>query len=100
MCPLPGVCQLDLLVMTAPRNERGQNVFATSSGSRDKTGRMWPNLELSERVQNTREYVLRQFWQIFVEDRLLLRDATLTHTHVQPKLVFSCATAVMDEIEG
>ena len=44
-----------------------------------KAGRMWPNLEPSERAQNTREY------QTFVEDRLGLGGAVLhihIHTHI------------------
>ena len=59
-----------------------------------KTGRTWPNLEPSERAKNTREYVLRQFWQTFVDDRLDLGNAT------QTKSVFFYAMAVMDKIEG
>ena len=56
-----------------------------------KTGRAWPNLEPSERAPNTREYVLREFWQTFV-DRLVLGFATHTNkVH---------AVAVMDKIEG
>ena len=47
-----------------------------------KTGRTWPNLEPSEKAKNTMEYVLRKFWQTFVEDRLVLDDAH-THTHKQ-----------------
>ena len=44
-----------------------------------KTGRTWPNPELSERDKNAREYVLTQFWQTFVEDRLVLGNATHTY---------------------
>ena len=43
---------------------------------------------------------MRQFGQTVVEDRLVLRDATHTHAHAEPKSVFSYATAVMDKIEG
>ena len=65
-----------------------------------KTERTWPNLEPSERAQNVAEYVLRQFWQTFIKDRLVLRNATQTQTRTQPKSVFSCAMAVVDKIEG
>ena len=34
-----------------------------------KTGRISPNAESSERAKNSREYVLKQFWQAFVEDK-------------------------------
>ena len=44
--------------------------------------------------------MLREFWQIFVEDRLVRREAIHTHTHAQSKSVFSYAMAVMDKIEG
>ena len=49
----------------------------------EKTRRTWPNLEPSERARITREYVLSQFWQTFVVDRLDLGSA------IQPKIVFS-----------
>ena len=67
-----------------------------------KTVRMWPNLEPSERAQNTREYVLRQFWQTFVEDRLGLGGAVLhIHTHMHNQNPCSSyAMAVMDKSEG
>ena len=64
------------------------------------TGSTWPNPESSNRAKNTREYVLREFWQIFVEDRLVRREAIHAHTNAQPKSVFSYATAVIDKNEG
>ena len=42
----------------------------------------------------TREHVLRQFWQSFVDDRLNLEKA------IQTKADFSYAIAVMDKIGG
>ena len=41
---------------------------------------MTPNLEPSERAQITREYVLRRFWQTFVDDRFDLVHATQTNS--------------------
>ena len=57
----------------------------------DKTGRVWPNAELSERAKFTRECVLRQFWQSFVED---MENAIRTNDEL------SCAIALMDKIGG
>ena len=64
------------------------------------TGRTWPNPESSNRAKYTREHVLSEFWQIFVEDKLVLRETTHTHAHAQPKSAFSHAIAVVDKIEG
>ena len=33
------------------------------------TGRTWPNTVSSNRVKLSREHVLTEFWQVFVEDR-------------------------------
>ena len=33
----------------------------------EKTGRSWPNAELSARAKFAREYVVKQFWTSFVE---------------------------------
>ena len=60
----------------------------------EKTGSIWPNAELSERGKYTREHVLRQCWQSFVDDRLNLEKA------IQTKAEFSFAIAVMDKIGG
>ena len=35
----------------------------------EKTGRVWPNAELSARAKVTREFVLKQFWLSFVGDK-------------------------------
>ena len=64
------------------------------------TRRTWPNYERSKRTWHTREYVLNEFWQIFVDDRPVHRDAINFHANVQPKAVFSYAMAVMDKISG
>ena len=60
----------------------------------EKICRVWPNVELSERAKCTREYVLRQFRQSFVENGFDLVNA------IQTKTLFSSAIAVMDKIGG
>ena len=60
----------------------------------EKIGRVWPNAELTERAKCTRKFVLKQFWQSFVEDRFYLENA------IQTKTLFSSAIAVMDKIGG
>ena len=64
------------------------------------TGRIWPNYEWSKRAWHTRDYVLNEFCQIFVDDRHVHRDAINIHANVQSKAVFSYAMAVMDKICG
>ena len=44
----------------------------------ERIGRVWPNAELSERAKCTREYVFRQFWQPFVDDKFDLENAIQT----------------------
>ena len=48
----------------------------------EKMGRTWQNAGLSERAKFTREYVLRQFWQSFVEDTFDLEHAIQTKSRV------------------
>ena len=60
----------------------------------EKIGRLWQNPELSERAKCAREYVLRQFWQSFVDDRFDLKNVS------QTKADFSYAIAVVDTIGG
>ena len=55
---------------------------ATKTQFDEKTWRTWPNPEQSETARFTREYVLRQFWQTFLDDRFDLKNAT------QPNAVF------------
>ena len=40
---------------------------------------------------------MNEYWQIIVDDRLVLRDAINSHANDQPKAVFSCAMTVMDK---
>ena len=47
-----------------------------------------------------REYALREFGEIFVDDRPFCRDACFKHANVQSKAVFSYAMRVMDKICG
>ena len=44
----------------------------------EETGRQWPNAEFSQKANCTREYVLRQFWHSFVDDRLDLENTIQT----------------------
>ena len=60
----------------------------------EKTGRVWPNAESSERGKYTKEYVLRQSWKSFVDDKFDLENV------IQKEAEFSCAIAVMDKIGG
>ena len=60
----------------------------------EKTGRTWPNPELTERARFTREYVVRKIWQTFVDDRFDLENA------IQTNAEFSYAMTVMDKIGG
>ena len=60
----------------------------------EKTGRIWPNVTMSSRAKFTREYVVKQFWVCFVEDKFDLDNA------IQTKAEFSHATAAMDRIGG
>ena len=47
-----------------------------------------------------REYALREFWEIFVDDGPFFRDTCFKHANVQPKAGFSNAMAIMDGIYG
>ena len=49
------------------------------------TGRKWTSYEWSQESWHAREYILNEYWQIFVDDRPVPRDVTNT----QPKAVFS-----------
>ena len=64
------------------------------------TGRTWTSYGWSQETWRAREYALTEYWQIFVDDKLVPRDAINSHANVQPKAVFSCAMTVMDKICG
>ena len=56
--------------------------------------------EYSPRTMQLREYALREFWEIFVDDRPFCLDACFRHANVRSKSVFSYAMTIMDEIYG
>ena len=47
-----------------------------------------------------REYTLKEFWEIFVDDRPFGADAMFRHGNVQSKAVLSYAMTMMDKING
>ena len=61
---------------------------------------IWTRYGWSQGAWHAREYVLNEYWQIFVGDRPVSRDAINSHAHVQSKAVFSYAMTVMDKIGG
>ena len=64
-------------------------------GKKDKmevaTGGTWTDREGDPRTLQLREYLLRELWAIFVDDRPLHSDSLHKHAHVQSKAVFSYA---------
>ena len=60
----------------------------------------WTEFEYSPRMVQSREDALREFWEIFVDDRPLCLDACSKHANVQSEPVFSHAMTIMDEIYG
>ena len=64
------------------------------------TGRTWTSYELSCGAWHGRERILNEYWQIFVDDRPVPRDATDLQANVQPKAVFSYDMTVMEKICG
>ena len=52
------------------------------------------------RPPQLREYALREFWEIIVDDRRFYRDSSCKPAHVQPKADFFFAMTVMDKICG
>ena len=60
----------------------------------------WTEFEYSPRMVQLREHALREFWEMFVDDRQFCRDAWSKHAKVQSKAVFSHAMTIMDEIYG
>ena len=64
------------------------------------TGGTWTKHEWGPRTLPLREYVLREFWAICVDDRSLYSDAINKHANVQSKAVSSYAMTMMDKICG
>ena len=51
--------------------------------------RSWTENENNTRTMHLREYTLREFWEIFVDDGPFGADAFFGHVNVQSKAVFS-----------
>ena len=67
----------------------------------EKTSRRaWAEYEHSPRAMQLREYTLKEFWEIFVDDRPFGADAMFRQVYVQSKAVFSHAMTMMDKIRG
>ena len=60
----------------------------------------WTENENTPRAVQLRQYTLKEFWEIFVDDGPSGADAFFRHVNVQPKAVFSCAMTLMDKIQG
>ena len=60
----------------------------------------WTENENSTGSMQLREYTLREFWEIFVDDRPFGADALFKHVNVQSKTVFAYAMTLMDKIRG
>ena len=64
------------------------------------TSRTWTSYEWCCGAWHAREHILNEYRQIFVDDRLVPRDASDLQATAQPKAVFSYAMTVMDKIHG
>ena len=64
------------------------------------TGGPWTEFECRSSPLQLREYALREFWRILVDDRPFCRDARFKHANVQSEAFFSHAVTVMDKICG
>ena len=60
----------------------------------------WTESEWGPRTLQLREYLMREFWAIFLDDRPFHCGSLYWHANVQPKTVFSCSMTVMDKIHG
>ena len=60
--------------------------------------RTWTEREWGPRTLQLREYPLREFWAIFVDDGPCHSDTFYEHANVQSKAVFSYGVTVMDRI--
>ena len=56
--------------------------------------------EHNPRTNQLREYALKEFWDIFVDDSLFGEDALLKQVNVHSKAVFSYAMTLTDKIQG
>ena len=64
------------------------------------TGRTWTSYEWSRCAWLSIEHLQKEYWQTFVDDNLLPRDATDLQATAQPKAVLSHSITVMDKICG
>ena len=62
--------------------------------------RAWAENEYFPRAMQLREYTLKEFWEIFVDDRPFGADAIFRQVNVQSKAAFSFAMTLMDKIRG
>ena len=62
--------------------------------------RSWTELDNSPRAVQLREYLLKEVWEIFVDDRPFCREACFEHANVQLETVLSFAMAILDAISG
>ena len=61
----------------------------------------WTPYEHNPRAMQLRDYTLKEFWEIFVDDRPFGAEAINRQVNVQSKAVFSYATTLMDpRVEG
>ena len=59
----------------------------------------WTENAISPRTKQSREYVLREFWESFLDERPFNADTFFSHVNVQSKAVFSHPMTIMDEIQ-
>ena len=64
------------------------------------SGRPWIQFEHNPRAMQLREYTLKEFWEIFVDDRPFGTDSTNREANVQSKAVLSHAMTQIDKIRG
>ena len=62
--------------------------------------RPWIQCEHNPRAMQLREYTMKEFWEIFVDDRPFGAEAINRQLNVQLKAVFSYAMTLMDKIRG
>ena len=62
--------------------------------------RTWAEHEYGQRATQWRENTLKEFWEIFVDDRPFGADAMFRQVNVESKAVFSYAMTMMDKNRG
>ena len=90
------------MVVPADLTHADREIWWTTKKKRMEvaTGTTWTCHEWSQGAWHAREYILKQYWQVFVNDRPIPIDAINLHANAQPKAVFSCAMTVMEKICG